>query len=123
MEKCVSGGLKDIKKAITIPEKESPDVLKAEALMIKASLMEIKSRDNHSLQTLLQARRLSLQTYGEFSTLCARIYYQLGKYFEVKKDPKRAYECFRRSYLIQREIKGSHHPDTVKAGKVLTEEQ
>ena len=57
---------------------------------------------------------------GDFG-LC-RIYYNIGIDYEVNKKDKEAYECFRRTWLIDRQIKGPHHPSTRKSGSVLDDD-
>ena len=112
----------DLGKAVEICEQENLKGLKAEALMTQSLMMAVKSRDEQSRQTMLRARKLCLEVYGEFCTLSARIYYNLGIDFEMKKDKKSSYECFRRSWLIDRQVLGVHHPETKKSGSVLTED-
>ena len=74
------------------------------------------------LELLLEARKLCLKEYGEFSTLMARIYYNVAIFFELQQEYSKAYECFRRTWLIDRQILGAHHPATKKTGSVLTDD-
>ena len=112
----------DLSQALELCEKKNLEGLKADALMTKSLMMATLSRNEKSRQTLLQARKLCLKVYGEFNSLSARIYYNLGIDFEVKKDKSKAYECFRRSWLIDRQMFGVHHPTTQKSGSVLTDD-
>ena len=112
----------DLNKALEICQAENLEGLKAEALMTQALLMGSGSRDEESRKALLKARKLCQKVYGEFSTLSARIYYNLGIDFEVNRDRTKAYECFRRTWLIDRQVAGIHHPSTTKSGSVLTDD-
>ena len=119
---CFPEAEADLEKAIALCQQEKLEGLRAEALMTRALLKGSVSRDDESRKALLEARKLCLKVYGEFSTLSARIYYNLGIDFEVKRERPKAYECFRRTWLIDRQVAGVHHPSCIKSGSVLTDD-
>merc|ERR1712226_153208 len=73
-----------------------------------------------SLVLLLSARKMCKEVYGEFTMLMARIYKNLGVFFKLQSDRSKAYECFRRTWLIRRQILGPHHPATRDCASRLT---
>jgi tetratricopeptide (TPR) repeat protein len=112
-----------LEEALSISKAIQNKGLEAEATMTKGLyLSAINTRDKNSLALLLASLKLSTDTWGEFSTLNARIYYNIAIDFEVNHKLTEAYECFRRTWLIDRQIYGPHHPATNKSGSVLTDD-
>ena len=74
------------------------------------------------IEKLRLARKLCQESYGEFSALMARIYYNTGVILEEMRLKKLAYQCFRRNWLVLRQIYGINHCETKKAAEVLTDE-
>ena len=111
-----------LKDAYKLCDELKDDGLKAEAKMTEGLLKAAMKNRPESLVLLLEARKLCLKKYGEFSTLMARIYYNIAIDFEVKRQFNEAYECFRRTWLIDLQIKGVHHPSTAKSGSVLVDQ-
>ena len=74
--------------------------LRAEALMTQGLLLYAMTSKNRQKkrQLLLEARKLCISTYGEFSNLMSRIYHNLGVDFEMNNESshlEKAHECFR----------------------------
>ena len=97
--------------------------LRAEALMTQGLILYAMSSKNRreQMRLLLEARKLCLSTYGEFSSLMSRIYHNLGVDLEIFEKVDEAYECFRRTWLIDHRLWGLHHTNTKKSRQVLDE--
>ena len=100
-----------VEAAYALCEKVDDKGLKAETLLHEAGLFD----EMEGIKKGLWARELCQQSYGEFSVLMARIYYNMAIELEWMSGKKPlAYQCFRRNWLIYRQITGIHHPLTKK---------
>ncbi|XP_075252097.1 uncharacterized protein LOC142344378 isoform X2 [Convolutriloba macropyga] len=109
----------DIKAARELCAQVDDKGLLAELLNNEASY----DPDN-AVKNLYEARKLCLDSYGEFSVLMQRIYYNFACQLEAYDEyEKLAYQCFRRVWLINRQINGQHHPETLKAASILTDDE
>ena len=110
-----------LREAYKICDEQNDNGLRAEAKMTEATLFLHQSEppSSGSVSRFLEARSLCNSVYGEFSSLMARIYKNLSVYFKGHDENIFAYECFRRTWLIRRQIWGPHHPVTKATGAEL----
>ena len=73
------------------------------------------------MQVLGKAMNLCKQIYGSKHLFTARINYNEGIAYEKESKYKEAYECFKTSYLIGKEIFGPKHDRTKKYIRTLNE--
>jgi hypothetical protein len=109
-------------RALHICKSLRHDGLRAEVLMTSGLYVAASNHNDNgrkSIKLFKEALRLARREYGEFSVLCSRIYYNCGIHFEVRRMRVEAYECFRRTWLIDRQLLGANHPTTEKHASVL----
>ena len=92
----------------------------AEVLWLDAWFLRKTSKcKKQGFEKLLEAREICIRTYGEFNLLSARIYQSLGITYDDAFQAKKAYDCFRRSWAIRRQIQGRNHPETQAIRDIL----
>ncbi|XP_075240363.1 uncharacterized protein LOC142335895 isoform X2 [Convolutriloba macropyga] len=106
-----------------LSKKVSDKGLQAEVLMNEVLLdnMSKKPSIENRIKKLIEARKICAANYGEYTTLMSRISHNLGVEFEKMKKDELAYECYRRTWLIEMQLYGTHHPETVKSGSIIAD--
>ncbi|XP_075264236.1 uncharacterized protein LOC142356155, partial [Convolutriloba macropyga] len=106
-----------------LSKKVSDKGFQAEVLMNEVLLdnMSKKPSIENRIKKLIEARKICAATYGEYTTLMSRISHNLGVEFEKMKKDELAYECYRRTWLIEMQLYGTHHPETVKSGSIIAD--
>ena len=124
---CFSDFTYDVKSLLSsvakLSKKVSDKGLQAEVLMNEVLLdnMSKKPSIENRIKKLIEARKICAANYGEYTTLMSRISHNLGVEFEKMKKDELAYECYRRTWLIEMQLYGTHHPETVKSGSIIAD--